>query len=138
MSGQIDISKDSYADKLTKLLPAEGIAAMTAIKSLFPPDTSYLPWLEGAAVVVAIFVFFWAFKARRVANPLQLLFIMLAYGLWVISILWDLLTGRYAIAQNAPQALPAVASILFALFIPMVFPSASGNQVPANAPPGGG
>lgn len=125
MTGQIDTFKDSYSDKLIKLLPAEGIAALTTIKTLIPVNGADADWLWWSAAIVGLFVLLWAWIIRLIRNPLQLAFIMIAYLLWMLNILWDL-ASDLPIFSNAPPAIPAVCSILFALFIPLVFPPQQG------------
>ncbi len=121
MSGQV-APGDNYSDKLIKLLPAEGIAALTTIKTLLPAASTSFVWLGMSAGIVGVFVFLWARLMRQVQSGKQLAFTMTAYLLWVVNILWDSLTGSFAMAADAPAVLPAVLSILFALFIPFVFP----------------
>ena len=133
MTGQINNQADGYADKLTKLLPAEGIAALTTINSLMPVQKSSTDWLLGSAAIVGAFVFLWARLGRQVRNPLQLAFIMLAYLLWSTSILWVHLQALYDWAEQAPPIAPAIAAILFGLFIPFVFPPQQPQQQPVNS-----
>lgn len=123
MSGQIDVAKDDYSDKLIKLLPAEGIAALTTIKTMLETVSTNFYWLLGCAVIVGLFVFLWARLMRKVTLPLQLAFIMVAYLLWAMNIMWGDLTGAVRVLNQAPSEIPAIGSILFALFIPFVFPS---------------
>lgn len=121
MSGQV-APGDNYSDKLIKLLPAEGIAALTHHQDAVARGQHSFVWLGMSAGIVGVFVFLWARLMRQVQSGKQLAFTMTAYLLWVVNILWDSLTGSFALAANAPAVLPAVLSILFALFIPFVFP----------------
>ncbi len=130
MSGQIDGHQDGYADKLVKLLPAEGIAALTTVNGLVELDRDDRIWIALAFVVVGVFVVLWARQVRKVASILQLGFILAAYILWAANILWPWLSISFAALSDAPQSIPAIFSILFTLFIPFAFPTAK----PAGAP----
>jgi hypothetical protein len=136
MTGQINKLTDGYADKLTKLLPAEGIAALTTIYSLMSGKSENTPALEGAAFIIGVFVFLWAREARQVRSPVQLIFILLAYLLWSVNILWPVLRVSHAWAGQSPQMSAPVLAILFALFIPFVFPPAQPATPVQPVPPG--
>jgi hypothetical protein len=129
MTGQINRLTDGYADKLTKLLPAEGIAALTTIYSLMSGKSENTTALEGSAFIIGVFVFLWAREARQVRSPVQLIFILLAYLFWSVNILWPVLRVSHAWAGQASPMTAPVLAILFALFIPFVFPPAPPVQL---------
>ena len=135
MTGQIDRAADGYAEKLTKLLPAEGIAALTTIYSLLSASSKDTPALEGAAFIIGVFVFLWAREARQIRSPVQLIFILLAYLLWSANILWPVLRVSHAWAGQAPVMSAPVLAILFALFIPFVFPKPPAESETAKPEP---
>ncbi|MEI9885464.1 MAG: hypothetical protein WDN08_03030 [Rhizomicrobium sp.] len=123
MSGQIDNNQDGYTDKLVKLLPAEGIAALTTINGLIPLDRDDRLWIVLAIVVVGLFVVLWARQIRKISSVLQLGFILAAYVLWAANIFWPWLTISLASLSDAPNSIPAIFSILFTLFVPFAFPA---------------
>jgi hypothetical protein len=85
--------------------------------------------LEGSAFIIGVFVFLWAREARQVRSPVQLIFILLAYLFWSVNILWPVLRVSHAWAGQASPMTAPVLAILFALFIPFVFPPAPPVQL---------
>jgi hypothetical protein len=129
MDSQINTAQDTYVDRLVKLLPAEGIAAMTAINGIVPDNDKSVPWLWGAFLVVGIFVVLWATRARHITSPMQLAFILIAYVIWAANILWETLQAAYEIFSDVGDFAPALVAILFTLFIPFAFPSPPAGTV---------
>jgi len=128
LDSQINAAQDSYIDRLVKLLPAEGIAALTASKGIIRQGGDSFWWLWGTILVVGIFVVLWAARVRNIRSPLQLTFILLAYVIWAANVLWEMLQPNYETFANTPDFAPALVAILFTLFIPFAFP----NPVPAS------
>ena len=124
MSGQIDGRADEYSDKLIKLLPAEGIAALLAINRLVPDDSDYNGWMIAATAIVAAFVVLWAYRMRHITAKLQLAFLLVAFLIWSFNILWDRIQPSVPGLSVEDGWLPAGIAILFTLFIPFVFPTA--------------
>jgi hypothetical protein len=120
MTGQISPA-DDYSEKLIKLLPAEGIAALTTINGIIELDDDNKIWMGLSFLVVGAFVALWAMRVRQVGSAMQLAFILLAYVLWASSILWPWLKAYVPQLADAQSSIPAVLSILFTLFIPFVF-----------------
>jgi hypothetical protein len=123
LDSQINTQQDGYIDRLVKLLPAEGIAALTAIKGIVPGGSAGLMYLWGAFAVVGVFVVLWATRARHISSPMQLAFILIAYVIWAANIMWDTLQPSYALINPIGGFAPALAAILFTLFIPFAFPA---------------
>jgi drug/metabolite transporter (DMT)-like permease len=124
MAAQIDRQNDEYSDKLAKLLPAEGTAALLAINNLIPNESRTDIWIVVAFFVIGIFVFLWSRKIRNVADPIQLGFLLLGYVVWAANILYgrfdDYLEKMFGL--GGIDFVPAVIAILYSLFIPLVFP----------------
>ena len=129
MHSQINAAQDSYTERLVKLLPAEGIAAVTAIKGIVPEGSRSLLWLWITFAVVGIFVVLWATRARHITSAMQISFILAAYTIWTANILWDTLQNSYEFLADVGGFAPALAAILFTLFIPFAFPNPT---IPAN------
>lgn len=123
MAAQIE-SHDQYADKLAKLLPAEGIAALLAIKNLIPDEQSLdkLIWL--AVVAVGIFILLWEWKVRRVTAVIQLAFLVGAYLVWAANVFTNRLDSYFNDSSVVTLA-PPVLAILVTLFTPLLFPTPS-------------
>jgi hypothetical protein len=124
MSGNIQ-SNDNYGDKLAKLLPAEGIAALTTVNSLIPDKGRDDKVLIGVVLVVAVFVYLWASRVRGVSAPKQFVFLLIAYFVWAANIfsvrLVNYLSDYFNVGDIGTY-LPALCAILLTLFIPFVFP----------------
>jgi hypothetical protein len=130
LDSQINAAHDSYTDRLVKLLPAEGIAALTAIKGIVPNNGASLIWLWIAFGVVGVFVVLWATRARHITSAMQLAFILVAYVIWAANISWGTLQDSYEVIADIGGFAPALVAILFTLFIPFAFP----NPTPAANP----
>ncbi len=133
MTGQINNQQDNYADRLVKLLPAEGIAALTAINGIIDFQSSNKIWIVIVFLVIGAFVFLWAKIIRGVTSWLQLGFTVLAYVLWATNILWPWAGMIFPQLHDAKPYIPAVLTILFTLFIPFVFPAPAPPQVPVKS-----
>lgn len=125
MNAQIDPVNDSYSDKLVKLLPAEGTAALLAASNLIPNKNSTDVWLLVAIIIIGIFVYFWGKNMREITKIPQLVYIVIGYLIWAINITSYRFVAYYQdIFGNAWESfLPALAAILYSLFIPFVFPN---------------
>jgi FtsH-binding integral membrane protein len=123
MSGQIDLQKDQYSDKLAKLLPAEGTAALLAINNIVPNKSTADPWILVAVIAIGLFVVLWARKYRQVADNKQLGFLILGFVVWAVNILSGRFTDYYYawFGDYWFPFVPALIAILYSLFIPLVF-----------------
>ena len=124
MAAQIDRQRDEYSDKLAKLMPAEGTAALLAIDNLVPNQSGTDGWMLFTFVVIGLFVFFWARNVRGIHDGMQLGFLTLGYVIWAANILSGRFDEYYELifGENWFTFVPALVAILYSLFIPLVFP----------------
>ncbi len=122
MAGDIQDS-DNYGDKLAKLLPAEGIAALLAIKNIVPDVQSDDKIIEGSILAIAIFVGLWAYRIRRITNWVQITFLLIAYTIWAMTIFSDRLTANFEGYEDTLAKAIAALAVLCTTFAPLLFPT---------------
>jgi len=123
MTAPIDTAEDSAIDKVAKLIPAEIVAALTAINGLVPEDAP--AWLMPSfAIALLVLVYFYLTKLRGMKSHGQVAFVcLLAFPVWASNIL----TSRFDFLVVYSYVFASLL-IFVSLMPPLIFPRAPASQ----------
>jgi hypothetical protein len=112
---------DNYLDRLLKLIPAETIAMYLFLEGLLATalanDTGQLrTWLWIVAGVLALGNILYLRQYQSVTDPLQLLFLTIAFFVWLMTI-----GGPFEYIQGYQPFMGSVVLGLFTFFVPLFY-----------------
>lgn len=137
---ELDASRHTTQDKITKLLPADVTAAFlsakTGIVALYGENAAgYVFWTFVAILAICPFYFWFVTKAK---NLLQILFLLLSFIVFSVSIADTQFIGYLQTffpqsdsLQPVIQTVSTVLPILWAFLISQIFVAAFGDKVAA-------
>jgi len=110
-----------YKDRLLKLIPSEIVAAYLVIEGLIPKDDPQAALVSLiSSVILLVFIPFYLKRTMAVQKPVQILFTMVSFVVWVYS-----LGGPFAHYDLYTGYIGSVILVLWTLLIPFFYrPSA--------------
>lgn len=120
-----EIHRDNlYKDRLLKLIPSEIVAAYLVIDGLIPvEDPKAGVVLLTASIVLLIFIPFYLKITMKVEKPVQILFTMISFVVWVYS-----LGGPFAYFGLYTGYIGSVILVLWTLLIPFFYNPPAGER----------
>jgi len=113
---------NGYKDRLLKLIPSEIVAAYLVIDGLIPaeaPKAGVVSLI--ASIVLLMFIPFYLKKTMEVDKPVQILFTMISFVVWVYS-----LGGPFVHYGLYTGYIGSVMLVLWTLVIPVFYKAPAG------------